>query len=98
MGSSILKDLFLQEGIELKNYQDAGNIIFDNKKQKDVYCGGSGCACLALTSYGYIFDQMVKKKLKDILLIGTGCLHSKISTSQKEKIPVIAHLVHLRRV
>ena len=98
VGSNILKDLFLQEGIELKNYQDAGNVIFDNKKQKDVYCGGSGCACLALTSYGYIFDQMVKKKLKDVLLIGTGCLHSKISTSQKEKIPVIAHLVHLRRV
>lgn len=98
VGSQVLKDLFLNEGIDLKNYQDAGNIIYDSESQSDIYAGGSGCACLAVTAYGYILDQMVKKKLKDVLLIGTGCLHSKISSSQKEVIPVIAHLVHLRRV
>ena len=98
VGSKILKDLFLHDGLDLKNYQDAGNIIYDPEKQNDVYAGGSGCACLAITSYGYIFDQMVKKNLQDVLLVGTGCLHSKISSAQKETIPVIAHLVHLRRV
>ena len=43
-------------------------------------------------------ELMIEKKLKDVLLVGTGCLHSKISAAQKEKIPVIAHLIHLRRV
>lgn len=98
VGSKVLYDLFKSDGIELNNYQDAGNLIFDIEKQNDIYSGGSGCACLALTSYGYILDLMIEKKLKDVLLIGTGCLHSKISTAQKEKIPVIAHLIHLRRV
>ena len=98
VGSKVLYDLFKSDGILLNNYQDAGNLIFDIEKQNDIYSGGSGCACLALTSYGYILDLMIEKKLKDVLLIGTGCLHSKISTAQKEKIPVIAHLIHLRRV
>lgn len=98
VGSKVLYDLFKSDGIELNNYQDAGNLIFDIEKQTDIYSGGSGCACLALTGYGYILDLMIEKKLKDVLLIGTGCLHSKISTAQKEKIPVIAHLIHLRRV
>ena len=98
VGSKVLYDLFKSDGIELNNYQDAGNLIFDIEKQNDIYSGGSGCACLALTSYGYILDLMIEKKLKDVLLIGTGCLHSKISSAQKEKIPVIAHLIHLRRV
>lgn len=98
VGSNVLKDLFLKEGIVLSNYEDAGNLIYDKKKQKDVYSGGSGCACLAITGFGYVLNQMVKKKYRDVLLVGTGCLHSKISSAQKEKIPVVAHLVHLRRV
>lgn len=98
VGSNVLVDLFKNEGIDLVNYNDAGNMIYDRENQKDIYAGGSGCACLALTGFSFIFDQMVNKKLKNVLLVGTGCLHSKVSASQKQSIPVVAHLVHLRRV
>lgn len=98
VGSKVLVDLFKSEGINLVNYNDAGNIIYDFKNQKDIYSGGSGCACLALTGYGFVLDEMVRNNLKNVLLIGTGCLHSKISVAQNESIPVVAHLIHLRRV
>lgn len=98
VGSRVLLELFEENGIEIRNHQDAGNLIYDRKRQKDVYSGGSGCACLAVTAYGMILDRMIRKEWKDVLLVGTGCLHSKISSAQKEKIPVIAHAVHIRRV
>ena len=97
VGSNVLLDLFNEYGIEVRNHVDAGNIIYDKNIQKDVYAGGSGCACLALVAYGYIFNMMIEKKVKDVLLVGTGCLHSKISSAQKNAIPIIAHAVHLRR-
>ena len=98
VGSKVLVDLFNSEGIDLVNYNDAGNLIYDPHHQSDIYSGGSGCACLALTGFSFILEEMIKKKLKNVLLVGTGCLHSKISASQKETIPVVAHLIHLRRV
>lgn len=98
VGSKVLLDLFNEYGIEIRNHVDAGNMIYDKNTQKDVYSGGSGCACLSLVGYGYIFNMMIDKKIKDVLLVGTGCLHSKISAAQKSVIPIIAHAVHLRRV
>lgn len=98
VGSNVLLDLFNEYGIEIRNHIDAGNMIYDKNSQKDIYSGGSGCACLPLVAYGYIFNMMIEKKVKDVLLVGTGCLHSQITSSQQNVIPIIAHSVHIRRV
>lgn len=98
VGSGILADLFEESGQHLTNYADSGNLIYDPRRQKDVYAGGSGCACLAITAYSFVIDKMVRRELNNVLLVGTGCLHSKISSAQKQTIPVIAHAVQLRRV
>lgn len=97
VGSNILRDLFEENHQKLINYCDAGNLVYDREKQNDVYCGGSGCACIALAMYGLIVEKLCRNELKNVLLIGTGCLHSKITSSQKHTIPVIAHAINLRR-
>ena len=98
VGSKVLMSMFDEYGIKLENYQDAGNIIYDQDQQIDVFSGGSGCACLPLVTYSYIFSKMINNELKDVLLVGTGCLHSKTSFAQEANIPVIAHAVHIKRV
>ena len=94
-GKDILKDYMNKEyGINLTNYDDSASMIFDIKKQ-DVYAGGSGPVCLPLVTYTYIFDLMKKKKLKKVLLVATGSLHSVQSVNEKMTIPAIAHAISL---
>lgn len=94
-GIKILKDLMKQEyNIELKNYNDCGVMIYDLDKQP-VYSGASGPACLPLVSYSYIFSLMKEKKLKKVLLVATGSLHSTTMLNQKLSIPSIAHAISL---
>ena len=94
-GMEILKDLMKEEyNIELKNYNDCGVMIYDLKKQP-VYSGASGPACLPLVSYSYIFNLMKQKKLKKVLLVATGSLHSTTMLNQKLSIPSIAHAISL---
>ncbi len=97
VGSKVLIELFEDNGYNLVNYCDAGNLLYDKLKQKDVYCGGSGCACIAIAMYGLVVEKLCRNELKNVLLIGTGCLHSKITSSQKQTIPVIAHVINLKR-
>ena len=42
LGKEILLDLFHRDGIEFKNLEDCGVLIYDAQTQ-DVHCGGSGC-------------------------------------------------------
>ena len=94
-GMEILKDLMKEDyNIELKNYNDCGVMIYDLKKQP-VYSGASGPACLPLVSYSYIFNLMKQKKLKKVLLVATGSLHSTTMLNQKLSIPSIAHAISL---
>ena len=94
-GKDILKEYMNKEyGINLTNYDDSASMIFDIKKQ-DVYAGGSGPACLPLVTYTYIFDLMKKKKIKRVLLVATGSLHSVQSVNEKMTIPAIAHAISL---
>ena len=65
------------------------------EKKQNVFAGGSGCACCALTTYGYILDKMKKKELKKVLIVATGALLSPTLIQQKETIPCIAHAVSL---
>lgn len=91
IGSNILKEfLKVNYGIKLKNHMDAGCEIF--LKSQEVYAGSSGPVTLPLV----LFNKVLKnKKLKKILIIATGSLHSKDTTNQKKTIPSIAHAISL---
>ena len=80
--------------LDLKNYDDAGTLIYDMENQ-NVFAGGSGPACLPLVAYSVVLDQMHKKELKKVLLVATGALHSPTMVNQKLSIPAISHAVSL---
>ncbi len=93
IGKQITNDLLKEKGYNIENvYNDCGVMIFDSAKQ-DTHCGGSGCGCSASVFCGHIYKRMMKKELKNVLLISTGALLSTISTQQGETIPGIAHAV-----
>ena len=51
-----------------ENYNDCGVMLYDLEKQEEVLAGGSGPVCSALVNFGYVFDELKKKKLKKIIL------------------------------
>ncbi|CUH94059.1 Stage V sporulation protein AD [Propionispora sp. 2/2-37] len=94
VGKELVLDLFKDKGLDIStNYEDCGCMIY--KETQDTHAGASGCASSAIVFCGYIYQQMLQKKLKKVLLIGTGSLHSTTSYQQKESIPCIAHAVAL---
>lgn len=90
-GSNILIDLFKTSNIELKNYNDAGCLIFND--DDDTKGSASGSGCLAAVFSGFIIKKLKEKKFKNILVVGTGALMSLTSFLQGENIPAIAHAV-----
>ena len=93
-GKEILIEMFKQDHQEVLNYNDCGVMLYDLKKQ-DVFLGGSGCACSALVTLGYIVEEMKKGRYKKVLVVATGALMSPITVMQKESIPAIAHAISL---
>ncbi len=97
-GKKILKEYMKSEyNIDLKNYDDSGVMLYDLSSQP-VYAGASGPVCLPLVSYSYVLKQMNDKKLKKVLLVATGALHSQTTVNQKLSIPSIAHAISLEGV
>lgn len=94
LGKEIVLDFFHQDGVNLKNLDDCGTMIYDLEGQ-DVHCGGSGCGCSAVVLTGFLLDGMAKGKWKNLLFCGTGALLSPTSTMQGESIPSICHAVAL---
>ena len=95
-GKKILVD-YLKEVYKIdisKNYNDCGTMLYDTKKQP-VFAGGSGPVCSALVNFVYIYKQMLKQKLKRVLIVPTGALFSPTMFFQKESLPAIAHAVSL---
>lgn len=93
LGSNILRDLFLMDGIDLGyQYDDCGMMIFDPQTQ-DVHCGGSGCGCSASVLCGHLLGQMRRHELHRLLFCGTGALLSPLSIQQGESIPAVCHAV-----
>ena len=74
-----------------RNYQDCGVMIY--RPDQDVHCGGSGCGCSAVVTYGYLLKEMAKGTFGKILVVATGALHSPTTYQQGENIPAIAHAV-----
>lgn len=97
-GKEILKEYMqIEYGMTLNNYEDTGVMLYDLKHQP-VYAGASGPACAPLVTYGYILDQMKNKKLKKVLLVATGALHSQTTANQKLTIPAVAHAISLEAI
>ena len=72
--------------------------LYDLEKQEEVLAGGSGPVCSALVNFGYVFDELKKKKLKRVLLVATGALFSSTMVYQKQNINSIAHAISLEVV
>lgn len=92
LGSDLLRELFLRDGVELPHHADCGLLIYDLKSQ-DAHCGGSGCGCCASVLTGYLLTGLRKGRWKNILFCPTGALHSPTTAFQGESIPGICHAV-----
>ena len=98
-GVEIVKDYMnTNYGIFMDNYNDCGVLLYDLEKQKDVHAGASGPACSALVAYSYIYQLMINKKIKRVLLMATGALFSPTLLFQKENINSICHAISLEVV
>jgi len=84
---SVLKDDY---GIITDKIIDAGSIIY--KKSQNKCAGGSGPTCLPFAFFNRFIQD---KKIKRVLLVGTGALHNPTLVNQKNSIPSIAHLIEI---
>lgn len=92
-GVSLAKEFISKKGINSDGVLcDCGVMIYDTEKQ-NVGCGGSGCGCSAVMTSGYFFDEMKKKKINRMALVGTGAMMSPQSLLQGMSIPAVAHMV-----
>lgn len=93
VGKEITTKLIKEYGYDIsKNYFDCGDMIYNDEEQ-NTSAGGSGCGCSAVVACGYFYKKLMKKEIKNLLLISTGALLSSTSTLQGESIPGIAHAV-----
>ena len=72
-------------------------MIFDSDKQ-DTRSGGSGCGCCASVFSGYIYRELLEKKLNRVLLLATGALMSPTSIQQGDAIGGIAHAIAIENL
>jgi len=93
IGKEIVNDILKSKGYNIaSNYNDCGVMIFD-KSEQDTHSGGSGCACIATTFSGYIFNMLKTQKYQKVLIVATGALTNATSSQQGESIPGIAHAI-----
>ncbi len=97
VGSRICEELLADQGYDIKErFNDCGLMIYDRKKQ-DAHAGGSGCGCSATVFASYVYSEIQKGNLNNVLFIATGALLSTTSAQQGESIPCIAHAVSISR-
>lgn len=98
VGRALVVELMEKEGYFLdERYTDCGIEIYD-KATQDTHCGGSGCACSAVTFCGYYYPKLCSGEIGRMLFIPTGALMSTVSAQQGQSIPAIAHGVVLEGV
>ena len=89
-GAEIMKKYFNKiSKMKIDNHIDSGSIFYTDD---NIYAGASGPACLPLVLFDYILPI---KKYKKILIIGTGSMHSVVSSNLKIPIPSISHAISL---
>lgn len=95
VGSDMLYELMLRDGIGLKRYhKDCGLMIYDRENQ-DVHAGGSGCGCSASMMCAHFLKKVQSGEMKRILYVATGALMSPTMVQQGGSIPGIAHAVEI---
>lgn len=93
IGQKILWDVLGERGIDISDcHMDCGIEIFDEEKQ-DTHAGGSGCGCAASVFAAYILPKIESGEWKRVLFVPTGALLSKVSFSEGNSVPGIAHAV-----
>ena len=96
LGSELFMDLMEHNGYKLgKNYNDCGQMIFDNNQK--TYQGGSGAGCSAAIINSYVMKKLEKGEIKSVLFAATGALLSSTSSQQGDSIPGICHAVVIKR-
>lgn len=95
LGREISLELLNKNGLHITEdqYVDCGVMIY--KDDQPVQAGASGAACAAVVTYGHLLNLMHQGKVKRMLVIATGSLHSVLSVQQKDSIPCIAHAVSI---
>ncbi|MDR3186315.1 MAG: stage V sporulation protein AD [Christensenellaceae bacterium] len=98
-GLQLLKEIAKDEGIRFDktNCTDCGILIFNREAQK-VGQGGSGAGCSSAVFNGYIYNKMIERQYRNVLLVPTGALISKTSSLQGQTIPGIAHAISFERI
>lgn len=91
-GSRVFKDLMWEKGFDVsERHVDCGEMIYNIRE--DEFQGGSGAGCSAVVFNSYIYNKLMKKEYRRVLLIATGALLSSVSSQQGDTIPSIAHAV-----
>ncbi|HHY76431.1 MAG TPA: stage V sporulation protein AD [Firmicutes bacterium] len=94
VGSKAALHLLKKRGIDLKEvHHDTGLMIYG--MEPEICSGASGCGCVASVFAAKIYPELKSGKLKRVLLVPTGALHSPTTCQQAESIPGIAHAVSL---
>ncbi|MDD9148616.1 stage V sporulation protein AD [Sporolactobacillus sp. CQH2019] len=94
VGVPILRELLIEKGLDITDvHQDCGLMIYS--PDQPVGAGGSGCACSAVVTYGYLYKRLAEGSLKRVLVVATGALLNNATAKQKDTIPCIAHGVVL---
>lgn len=89
-GTEIMKKYYKKKyNVLLDNVIDSGSIVYS---EDNVYAGGSGPLCLPIVLFDYILEL---NKYKKILVVGTGSMHSVISSNQKIEMPGVSHSISL---
>ncbi len=97
VGKAICDELLRENGCDISSrYNDCGLMIFDRDKQ-DTHAGASGCGCSATVFAGFIYNEIIKGNLNNVLFVATGALMSPTSSQQGESIPSIAHAVTIQK-
>ncbi|AOR22964.1 stage V sporulation protein AD [Clostridium taeniosporum] len=95
VGKELADKLIAEYGFDIRaNHMDCGEAIFNNELQKTA-AGGSGCGCSAVVFAGELYKKLMRKEIKNVLLVSTGALMSPTSSLQGESIPGIAHAVSI---
>jgi stage V sporulation protein AD len=91
-GKELAQRILINNGYDITSrLVDCGVLIY--APEQDAHAGGSGCACSAVVTCGYLQQEIQKGHYRHVLGVGTGALLSPCSSLQGENIPGIAHAV-----
>lgn len=96
LGSEIFLDLMEHNKCKIgNNYNDCGQMMFNNNQK--TFQGGSGAGCSAIVLNSYVYKKLKEGTFKKVLFCATGALLSTLSSQQGDSIPGICHAVAFER-